>query len=401
MTDNSTRRYDIDALRVIAFGLLILYHCGMFYVADWGWHIKSAYTSEWLQEPMRFMNQWRMSLLFVISGLAVAFVQHRYTGWQLAGRRLWRLGVPLIFGMAVVVSPQPYYEALGKGIIEPGFFNFWWDYFRGQDFPGEAWGGENVIVWTWNHLWYLPYVLFYTLLTIPLGGLLRRLKADQLMQSLRGIWLILVPVVPLMLYGNFVFPFNPGIEHGFIGAFYAHVLFGTLFFYGYLIGRAPAWWQALAAQRRLYLAIGIVAYLSLRSQEWWVAEEPSFVVEQLSFLSVYINRWCWIVVLLAYGFQYLNRPSHRVHYMTQAIFPWYILHQTLTIIIGAQLTPLTLGPVIEPILVLGGTVVGCVVLYEFAIKRVAWLRPLFGMPIRIAPPMLSEPDAASARVSAA
>ena len=43
------RRYDIDALRVFAFGLLILYHVGMFYVADWGWHVKSNHQAEWLQ----------------------------------------------------------------------------------------------------------------------------------------------------------------------------------------------------------------------------------------------------------------------------------------------------------------------------------------------------------------
>ena len=29
------RRYDIDALRVLAFGILILYHCGMLYVPGW------------------------------------------------------------------------------------------------------------------------------------------------------------------------------------------------------------------------------------------------------------------------------------------------------------------------------------------------------------------------------
>ena len=67
----SSRRHDIDALRVIAFGLLILYHVCMFYVLDWGWHVKSTYQAEWLQWPMQFVNQWRMPLLFVISGLAV------------------------------------------------------------------------------------------------------------------------------------------------------------------------------------------------------------------------------------------------------------------------------------------------------------------------------------------
>jgi peptidoglycan/LPS O-acetylase OafA/YrhL len=36
-----TRRHDIDALRVLAFALLILYHLAMLYVADWEWHLKS------------------------------------------------------------------------------------------------------------------------------------------------------------------------------------------------------------------------------------------------------------------------------------------------------------------------------------------------------------------------
>ncbi len=39
------RRHDIDVLRVLAFGLLILYHVGMFYVADWEWHIKRRYLA--------------------------------------------------------------------------------------------------------------------------------------------------------------------------------------------------------------------------------------------------------------------------------------------------------------------------------------------------------------------
>ena len=36
--DPNVRRYDLDWLRIIAFGLLILYHVGMFYVT-WGWHV--------------------------------------------------------------------------------------------------------------------------------------------------------------------------------------------------------------------------------------------------------------------------------------------------------------------------------------------------------------------------
>ena len=46
------RRHDIDALRVLAFGLLVLYHVGLVYVADWDYHIKSAHQTAWLEVPM-------------------------------------------------------------------------------------------------------------------------------------------------------------------------------------------------------------------------------------------------------------------------------------------------------------------------------------------------------------
>lgn len=70
-----TRRHDIDALRVFAFALLILYHTAMAYVDDWGFHLKSLHTAEWLQWPMVFVNRWRMSLLFLISGIAIALMR--------------------------------------------------------------------------------------------------------------------------------------------------------------------------------------------------------------------------------------------------------------------------------------------------------------------------------------
>ena len=93
------RRYDIDWLRTLAFGVLILYHTGMYYVADWGWHIKSEHTFAWLQDVMMLTAPWRMSLLFFISAIALALVGKRYSGGSLAILRSKRLLVPLLFGM--------------------------------------------------------------------------------------------------------------------------------------------------------------------------------------------------------------------------------------------------------------------------------------------------------------
>ena len=67
------RRVDLDWVRIAAFGLLILYHVGMFYV-PWNWHIKSAHPVTALEPLMLALNPWRLALLFLVSGVATRFM---------------------------------------------------------------------------------------------------------------------------------------------------------------------------------------------------------------------------------------------------------------------------------------------------------------------------------------
>ena len=62
-----------------------------------------------------------------------------------------------------------------------------------------------------------------------------------------------------------------------------------------------------------------------------------------------------------------------------SVYPWYVLHQTLIIVALVWLTPLRLGPVGEPLLVLLATVAGCWLLCDGWIRPSRWLRPLFGL----------------------
>ena len=133
-----TQRYfELDALRVIAFGVLILYHIGMFYVLDWGWHIKSDEQFSLLQDVMILTNQWRMSLLFLIS--AMVFTVVLYRGYEkypsrclfslsILGKRTLRILVPLLFGMFVIVAPQVFIEWTASGKLEMPFIDFYLAY---------------------------------------------------------------------------------------------------------------------------------------------------------------------------------------------------------------------------------------------------------------------------------
>jgi len=374
------RRHDIDALRVLAFGVLILYHVGMFYVADWGWHVKSQYQSETLQIFMRLVNQWRMPLIFVVSGIAASFLLHKLSARAFVRSRTRRLLIPLLFGMAVVVVPQAYYEALSGGAIKAGYGGFLWHYFTFQPWPEGAFAGSEIGI-TWMHLWYLPYLLFYTLLLVPLAWWLRGSGRGlkDLALRLRGFWLIVLPTLPLMVYAWTLFPVFGGINHALITDWYAHAMFFTFFAYGYLLATDVGIWSEIRRLRWWTLALAIVAYAMLRIP---TAEIPSFLVPIAPHLEVpliMLNRWVWILAVLGWSYALLNKPYRWLAYANEAVYPWYVLHQTITVWIGFQLTRFSLGPVLEPVLVIGVTIGGCLVLHEFVIRRSRWLRPLFGL----------------------
>ena len=124
----SGRRFDIDALRTLAFMLLILYHTGMYYVEDWEWHVKSPDTYSGLQDIMLLVNQWRMCLLFMLSGMALALVKEKYSAGALIGLRTRRLIIPLLFAMYVIVPPQLFYQLQLNDGYQQNYLTFWFMY---------------------------------------------------------------------------------------------------------------------------------------------------------------------------------------------------------------------------------------------------------------------------------
>jgi len=82
----------------------------------------------------------------------------------------------------------------------------------------------------------------------------------------------------------------------------------------------------------------------------------------------------------------LDRHWPGLAYCREAVFSWYILHQTVLIVLLYALRPLQLGPWLEPALLVAGTIGACLLIHELLIRRTRWLRPLFGL--RAASPSL-------------
>lgn len=376
------RRHDIDALRALAFGLVIVYHVAMYYVADWHWHLKSPHAAEWLQAPMRALNLWRMDLVFLVSGLAFGLVRRGQTLAGLVRLRSLRLLLPLAFGMAVIVPYQPYAQGVANGLIAPGFGAFLLRYYAGSTWPAGAFDGWEAGV-TWNHLWYLAYLWCYTLVLAALLPLLESTAgqcARRAFTQLRGAVLVLWPVLPLALYSLLLWPHFPP-THDLVHDGWLHAVYFTVFVYGYWIGLDAGLWAELVRLRwrTLGLALVLVAlYLGLLG----LAQHHGVRAARLP-LRVLADVYLWAALLSILGWAHhkLNRPWPWLRWASEAVYPWYLLHQTVIIVLVVWLAPAQLRPVAEPLALIVGTAGLCWGLTA-VVQRVAWLRPLFGLPGR-------------------
>lgn len=394
------RRHDIDALRVIAFSLLILYHSAMVYVADWDFHIKSTYLAEWLQYPMIALNRWRMPLLFMISGVALGLAGIERCRWRFAGSRSLRLLVPLAFGMLVVVPPQTFFQVIAQYGYTGDVAQFYPLYLT----HGLCHAGQCMLTPTWNHLWYLAYLLPYTLLllaAVPLLRWLRERLGDVEPTRLAAGLLLVLPMLWLLGVRLWLAP-RYEESHALIDDWTVHAESLPLFLLGYVLATCTGFWRWAQRLRWLTLAIALVAIGTELGLRWlghhppagpipdWAMQVPWYTIERVARV---VYTWMALLAIFGWGRALLDRPFPWLPYCSEAVFSWYILHQTLIVALAWWLIPMRLGAAFEASLVVAGTIAGCLVLHEMLIRRVRWLRPLFGLkpavasrPVPDAPP---------------
>src|SRR5947207_6917870 len=106
----TTRRSDIDWLRVLAVYLLFLFHIGKVFDPAPFYHIRNADLSFSMLVLCGFIGLWHMPLFFLLAGWsAVASLQTRGTR-AFVVERARKLAVPLVVGSALLGLPIKYIE---------------------------------------------------------------------------------------------------------------------------------------------------------------------------------------------------------------------------------------------------------------------------------------------------
>ena len=379
------RRSDLDWLRVTAFGLLILYHSGMAW-SGWHWHLNSTEDIAWLREAMRFVNRWRMPLIFLVSGGAIVLALARHSPGAFAVDRLRRLLLPLAFGMIVLVPPQVYAERHFSGQFAGSFLDWLPEAFRGTYPAGNL---------SWHHLWFVAYVLVLTFVLLPCflwartaQGQVTQTAVARTIGRLGLHWLMALPLAASILW---LMPLSRN-TNGLIGDWHGLVYNGLLLLYGGFIFGTPEMLAALNRQRFLSLGIGIAAYATIYLTYFHgtvagivqPADRPAYAL-----LSA-VNTMAWLFTAIGFANRYLTMRPRFLASASEAVYPFYMIHQTVTVIAVYWLLTYKVPPVLGFVLAVLATFGVTWAIYAWVVQPVAFLRPLFGLKV-IRPRLLAEP----------
>jgi len=199
---SAIRLYFIDWIRVLAFGLLILFHCTMPFVT-FGWEIKDNEHSLLLSRIIIWLHQWRLPLLFFIAGVGVNFSLSSRKPLLFLRERFVRLFIPLAFAMMFTIPFQVYFEWLQTGRHNISYFEFYPSVWEFVPYPDGS--------FTWSHMWFVVYLLVFTILLWPLFSIM---KMNEIQKGIQKLEVLLAnPIIIVTLSGIFMFYF---FDHTFL-----------------------------------------------------------------------------------------------------------------------------------------------------------------------------------------
>jgi long-chain acyl-CoA synthetase len=379
----------IDWLKVIVVFAVFVYHAAEPFLVI-NWLVSNDERSIALSAVAGFGFLFGLPLLFLLAGA---------TAWLSLGRRslrtyglvrVQRLLIPLIVGILLLTPFQWWLvAAIDRGGENPLTTIQW--FFSGIRFDlTPRWFGDYGL-----HLWFIAFLLAYSLLSVPLLGALRRPVGGRLLRGLAGLptpillltlfvpillsqWLLRIPAPTYRDWGDFAL---------WLGFFVVGViliaerrLLATVVRNGpRLAGIGIAVLLVGVAIVGVVLLTGVVPLEragDLQRLELAPALDPpsiTYITVRTTFAAALVGGTLWA------GVRWLNTHPSWLPHASRAVMPFYVLHHPVTIGVAAVVVkwPLGLWPKLGIILV--ASFAGSVALTELSMRSRLG-RALFGVP---------------------
>ena len=380
---NKARRYDLDWLRVIAFGLLIYFHAAVAFIPSGLPLTHNDSSSIIIELFVTFSHQWRLALLFFVSGCGVSFSLAKRNKSQFINERIKRLLIPLVFGICVLVPPIVFMEKSFLGQDVGSFMQFYPTFFTNGVYPiGNL---------SWHHFWFIAYLFLFCVVGWPVLSYLQSKDGYRTILDLSnkytdtryGIYLLILPLLIFELPLRPIFPGFPDLIHDWANIF----MWFTIFIGGFIFAKTPQLIDQACKLRYSSLLLAIIA-TSLLFVFFWhphpinlspLVNGETDVLRYIVFSIIRIsNIWFWILTCLGFASKYLNHSSASLSYLNQAVYPFFCIHLGVLVAVEIYILPLDWSITTKYTVITTLTVLLVLISYEM-IKRIKLARVLFGI----------------------
>ncbi len=373
------RLYYLDWLKVFAILMVFIFHNAHFFDPI-DWSLKNDTQSSSMTIIFLLIHFWSMPLFFFLAGAGTKYALKFRSRKEYVFERIKRLLIPFCIGMLILAPPQGYVESMEKLKYKGSFIDYYPQFFLNlfHSFSPEALGKYTY------HLWFLGFLFIFSLVALPFFGWLNKGKIRLMISKIalfsnkKGfIFLFALPILASHLILRVKFPNYNDVADFFywlIYFLYGYILFSNIKF-SEIINKhyKSAFFTGLFC-----IGLMILFLISGHNVEWF--EYPSYSFASVIFMVVYsLLTWSWVIFFLGAGFNLLNFSNKFLKYSTEALLPFYLLHQTVILIIGFYVLDFKIDIFFKFLIISTSSFILTVLIYDLLIKRFNPIRFLFGM----------------------
>lgn len=366
---NKTERlHSFDSLRAIMMLLgLVLHSAGPYIYREYS-EIKDPrstnYTIDYLVD---LIHSFRMPIFFVVAGFFGALLFYERSPLKMIKNRTSRIVYPFIVFLFILWP----------------FFTFTYDYTL-LIFSGSADAFRialskisygTLIPQNTMHLWFLYYLLYFSLASFCLGLICKQLPSF-LSRSLNQLfnWIIKKPILRILVFAGitcivFVFTGNTSIYYS--PSFWPHLFIFVQYFIFYIFG-----WFLLLNKHLLTAPmhfdwictiLGFIVFVIqiLIPDHFIMSKSHAFYLDTI--LSSIIV-WLFIFGITGLFIHYGNKNSVRMRYISDSSFWVYLIHLPFTILIPGFICEWTLSAYLKFLFVLIITTTVSFITYHYLVR---------------------------------
>ena len=378
----SERQYYIDWLRILLILSVFLFHVGMIF-NSWPWHIKNDQQyGGLLKNSMTFLHYWRMPLLFLLSGAGTCFALGKRTSGQYLFERFKRLIIPLVIGMFTLVPVQVYIEKVSQ---YRSLLDFYPHMFEGIYPTGN---------FSWHHLWFIAYLFVIALFISPFLGFLRGALFARFTFWIEGIvtgrLALNIFIIPMLLSQILLRQFFEVDTHDLVHDWASMSFYIIFFLAGFILLPNKNITEAIRKQRFWYLAESVASTVIMFKLPGLAGSGTTG--ETIWEVSSIFVAWSCGITAIGFAKQYFNRDSKLRKLANEAIYPFYLLHQPVIVVVGYFMVHWDIPVFWKVVFITISSFAIIAGLYWFLIRPINLLRIVFGL--KMVSKENAEPEAA-------